>query len=278
MDTEKIIKIYDEVKSDFKFITNSTVRNKIILSLNQFPQDLYELKDKLNLKSSPILREIKLLQKQNLVYKENNHYFLSPQGKIISLKLESLINAFLTMKNKKIWLNHDISSIPPYFMRNIGCLRDSFMIESTLSDIRKPNTHYKKMLSSVSKIKAVSPIYDYSYVEVYLNSLQKDIEVDLIFTEPVMQKINEIFNQKEIIETISNSKNLGIWKIEAELKIAFTVTEEFFSMGLFLENGTYDSTLNLVSKDEKAITWGNRLFEYYLKDAQKVAINFISKN
>lgn len=271
METKNILKIYDDVKTDFKFITSSSIRNKIILSLNESPKELNDLKKNLNLKSSPILREIKSLQNQNFIFQKENQYFLSPPGKIISLKSKSLINT-LAAKNKKIWLNHDISSIPPEFIRKIECLSDSFVIESTLTNIIKPHTNYRKIISDVSNIKAVSPIYDYSYVDLYLKSLQNNAKIDLIVTDPISKKIKEISRQKEIEKIISSSKNLRLWKTNAELKIAFTVTEKFFSMGLFLEGRTYDPTINLVSKNKKAINWGSQLFEYYLKNAEKITI------
>ncbi len=270
METGNILKVYDEVKSDFKFITSSGVRKKIILSLNESPQSVDDLKNRLNIKSSSILREIKLLKNHNIVFNENKHYTLSPQGRIISLKYESMINTLLTIKNNKIWLNHDISSIPSKFLRKIDCLSDSFIIESTLTNIINPNTRYKKMIADVSEIRALSPIYDYSYVELYLKCLQNNAAIDLLVTSPVLEKINEICKRKEILDVISSFKKLEIWKTDEELKIAFTVTEKFFSMGLFLEGGTYDPTINLVSKNEKAIGWGTRLFEHYLKTAEKI--------
>jgi len=270
METEDIFKVYDEVKSDFKFITGSSIRKKIILSLNESPKSLNELKIKFNIKPSSIIREIKLLQMENIIFKENDLYFLTSKGKIISLKSESLINAFLTVKNNKIWNDHDISSIPPKFLSKIGCLSDSFVVESTFTNIINPNTNYKKMIAHVSEIRAVSPIYDYSYVELYLKSLQNYSKINLIVTNPVLEKLKDVYEENRIKKILSSCRALEIWKTDEELKIAFTVTEKFFSMGLFFEGGTYDPTINLISKNEKAIRWGNELFDYYLQKSEKI--------
>lgn len=55
-----------------------------------------------------------------------------------------------------------------------------------------------------------------------------------------------------------------------ELKIALTVTENSFSMGLFTKDGEYDYTRDLLSNSPKAIEWGEDLFRHHLKDARRL--------
>ena len=55
-----------------------------------------------------------------------------------------------------------------------------------------------------------------------------------------------------------------------ELKIAFTVTDTFLSLGLFTLDGRYDVTMDLVSEDKKALKWGLDLFEYFRKKSRRV--------
>ena len=65
------------------------------------------------------------------------------------------------------------------------------------------------------------------------------------------------------LENYISMDNLKIWQIDNDVKIAFTVTDKFLSLGLFSSTGEYDSTKDLVSDDPDALAWGNRLFDYY---------------
>lgn len=64
---------------------------------------------------------------------------------------------------------------------------------------------------------------------------------------------------------------LKIYLID-DLKIALTVTENLFSMGLFDLNGQYDYSTDLISLDPESIHWGEEVFHDYLKQARKVEL------
>jgi predicted transcriptional regulator len=68
-----------------------------------------------------------------------------------------------------------------------------------------------------------------------------------------------------------NEGQLKIYLID-DLKIALTVTENLFSMGLFDLNGQYDYSMDLISQDPESIHWGEEVFQDYLKRARKVEL------
>ena len=51
---------------------------------------------------------------------------------------------------------------------------------------------------------------------------------------------------------------------------AYIVTDKYLSMGLFMKNGVFDSTKDVVSNDPSAIRFGEDLFSYYLKRSHPV--------
>ena len=72
----------------------------------------------------------------------------------------------------------------------------------------------------------------------------------------------------ELGELVSREK-LKIWTMDQDIKVAFTVTDKFISLGLFTTSGEYDTTKDLVSDHPDAVEWGNNLFEYYRDKAHK---------
>lgn len=269
MDTANILNLYDDVKDNIKFITASSVRTKIILSLIQETKNLTALKNELNFESSSALRELKKLEDRDIIYKKENEYSLSSFGKVYATRSKDLFEfIYVIKKHEKIFLGHHIDGIPSDLLREIKHLKDSSIIESTPLNIIKPHTNYAKLLSDALSIKGVSPIFYYPYIDLYTKKLKENADVDLILTPLILDKVLETAN-KENIKKVLKSGILKLWKIDEDVKIAFTVTDKFLSLGLFSADGLYDATMNLVSFDEDAIKWGNELFDYYLRKAHR---------
>ena len=85
MDILGTLNRYEDIKGDIKFVTTSSVRTKIILSLNNGNKDLNTLKNELGLESSAALHSLKKLQGQNILIKKENEYSLSPVGKLYAI-------------------------------------------------------------------------------------------------------------------------------------------------------------------------------------------------
>ena len=277
MDTIDTLNNYDDIKEHIKFFTTSSVRTNIILSLNRGNKDLNGIKAELNLESSAALHALKKLENQNIIVKKEDKYSLSSFGKIYAIKSESLFKSFYAIKKcKKIWLDHWINGIPNELIKEMGCLRNSFLVESTPTDIIKPHSHYAELISKSHKIKGVSPIFYYPYIDLYRKVLKQNADLELVLTPLILDKTSETAGV-EILKKAITSKGLKLYKIDEDIKIVFTVTENFLSIGLFSIEGLYDATINLISHDADAIAWGNKLFEYYHQKAEKVNLDYFNK-
>ena len=59
--------------------------------------------------------------------------------------------------------------------------------------------------------------------------------------------------------------------------MALTVTDKFFSLGLYTKEGGYDPLKTLLSEDKDAILWGDKLFEHYRQKADKIELRRLDK-
>ncbi len=271
MPVPDILNFYEEVKDDLKFHSISGVRIKIMISLSEGPKKTKELRELTGMQSSTILHGITELEKQDLILKEGDSFFLSEIGKIMTLKLEDMIKTSVSLKKfQKLWINHKIDAIPPELLMEIGDLSNSELIESDNIDVFKPHGTYVQKVLQSKEIKGASPIFYDDYTKIFKSLVYNDIKVDLILTEDILNKTTESLDEgindlKELIAT----GNLTLWKLKGDIKIAFTVTDNFLSFGLFIEKGAYDITKNLISEHNDAIIWGNKLFEYYRQKSEK---------
>ena len=63
--------------------------------------------------------------------------------------------------------------------------------------------------------------------------------------------------------------NLELYELD-EIRVAFTLANGSFFMGLYYLDGIYDAASDFVSTGPDAHRWGMELFNYYLSKATKL--------
>lgn len=280
MDAENNLKLYEEVADDLKFHTISAVRMKIIILLSHGHAKTKHLRELTGMQSSTILHGINDLEKEGIVLKDSDDYYLSEIGEIIALKLIDTIKTLNTLKKgQSLWLNHEINAIPKELLMDIGCLSNSKLITADNTNISKATEAYNDMMLSANDVKGVSPFFHQDFVATFEKLLEnKEINVKLILTDEVLKEIIKYIgpNIKKFIWLMTN-ENLNIFLLNESPKIGITVTDKFISLGLYTKKGSYDILRDLISEDPDAIEWGCKLFEHYRKKADKVELKRIDK-
>lgn len=277
MGTNNILNQYEDVKYELKLLTTSNIRSKIILSLNKGDKQLSDIRNELQLGSSTILRAMEKLKHADIVIKNDNEYSLSPYGKLSAIKFEDMLNShYAIKKNETLWLEHQIDGIPQYLLEDIGCLSDSLIIKATSTDVVKPYTYFAELFTESRKIRNISPIFYNQYIFLYKKVLKKAANLELMLTPLILDRLIESMGIAELKNLIlSNGLKIGV--IDEDTNIIFTVTEKFVSIGLLSNEGQFDGTMKLFSFNPNAIEWGNRLFEYYLKKAQLIDLDYFEE-
>ncbi|WP_414469426.1 helix-turn-helix transcriptional regulator [Methanobacterium sp. ACI-7] len=265
------LKIYGEVKDILKFNAISAVRIKIMISLFYKSQKTKDLREITGIQSSSILHGVNDLEKEGIVVRRGDDFYLSEMGKIWVPQLINIIKTqYVLKKFHKLWLNHTIESIPQDLLNEIGDLNNSQLLESESTDVYKVHENHIHVVMNSKEVKGVSPIFYPNYPEIFRGLIERDINVELVLTDDVFKKTIESLDQGiEDLKKLISTGNLNLWILNEEAKIAFTLTDKFMTMGLFSVDGMYDTTKNLVSDHIDTITWGKKLFEYYRQRADK---------
>ena len=262
---EKALGLYEDVKSDMKFFVSSDVRSKILISLMQKPKNLPILRQEIDFSSSTILHAMYQLENKKFVFKESGNYSLTQMGELAALKLVNLMKSFSSMnKLQNILLNHEIEVIPHQLLQGIECLEKGQILESKPNNLIQPyQTISDKVLNS-KNVKIISSVFYPFFVDVLKNSCRNDGILQILMTQEVGNIILSDF-RSEI--SIMGKPNIHLWKTDNELKLCLVLADDFMAMGLFLDNGVYDSNRFLISNSEESIIWANELFKYYLDKA-----------
>ncbi|WP_457751349.1 helix-turn-helix transcriptional regulator [Thermococcus sp.] len=256
-----------------KMLMASNVRYKVLLALSEGPKTLGEIHSMVGSTKSTISHALSDLMDENLILQdpETKEYMLTNVGYLVFLQMRNITEALDTIKKfEEFWLTHDLSGIPEELLLQIGDLKDAEIHTTTPEYLKLPHDVYMGLIKTSKWIRGVSPILFADYPEEFLGlAFGEEVDIEIITTRTVYEKLVEL-SPPEAVERVKNLPNVKLYVIEENPKIAFTVTDNFLSLGLFLPNGTYDMMTDLISTSERARKWGIELFEHYKRDAKRV--------
>jgi predicted transcriptional regulator len=251
-----------------RLVICSDLRKNLLMCLNEGKKALGDLRIELNISSTTAIHALRELEKSNLAFQDKDkNYALTKIGRIITLKVADFSNAVeVLQKHERFWLEHDLTGIPEHLMEKIGWLKNSNIIQIDSLDIVKTHESFVQFIKPAKWIKGVTPVFSSDYPVVFTKIIEKNVSTQVILTDAVLKKSIDAMGKENFDRLISNY-NFDLLATNENLKIAFTVTDGFLSLGLFTNNGIYDPTHDLIATDNKAIKWGIELFEHYRENA-----------
>jgi predicted transcriptional regulator len=260
---------------DYLSPIRSELKQKIILDLLNGEKKISELKTDVETIETSILHVLKEFENLNLTTKTSGTYSLTSLGIIEAQLCQDVIStAEVIEKFKDFWLTHDIKPIPPHLTSRLGALKDSTLIRTEKTELGQVYTNFLQILMTSKKVTGISPIFHPDYVPVVEQLLSQGNNVDLILTTAVLNKTLSTAH----LDLLKKNFVEGTLKIflNEDLRVALTVTEKNFSLGLFTLDGDYDDNMDLISINPKAIQWGEEFFQHKLKESRRIGPEALS--
>ena len=210
------------------------------------------------------MHALRELAKEHLTYQdEKRNYSLTNVGEIVMRKLEEINVAISVLtKHRQFWLEHDLSGIPISLLDTIGCLEDSEVITSTPTDLFKIISTYNLLLENAKEVPGVTPFFTEDMPVSFIKLVAKGGDIELIVTPEVLDAVLKHVDRSELKKALQT--NLKFFTIEPPPSLAFTVTDYFMDIGFFRHDGTYDWSKELLSYSESSLSWGRKLYQYYV--------------
>jgi predicted transcriptional regulator len=245
-----------------------------MLSLLEGNKRLAELKADIRTRETSILHALKNLEAVNLTTKSGGAYMLTPLG-IMEAQICREYSSFAGVieEFKDFWLSHDVTAIPPYLLLKIGALKDSTLVRTEGSELGLVHKTFLEILQASKRIRGISPIFHPDFVSLFKQLLSQGDSVELIVTGAVLKKTLASADF-ELMKKYVEEHRLKIF-LRENLKVALTVTENIFSLGLFILDGEYDDKMDMVSFNHEAINWGEELFQDYLKGSGEIGVEVL---
>ena len=273
MTTAKEEKKQLNIQDRIRLAICSELRRNVLVALMDGKKGLSELRKTLEVSSTTAIHALRDLEKNKLIFEdEKRNYGLTKIGEIIALKIVDFVDAVdVLQKHEEFWLTHDLSGIPPHLMEKIGWLRDSNITKCSATDVFKVYYEFIDMLKDAKEIKGVSFMFFPEYPSIFRELIaKKRIDIQLVLTKEVLDKVLEAVGVEFLKNALTKEDSwFKLYIIKESQKAAFTVTDYFLSLGFFNHDGSYDWNRDLISYDKKAIAWGKKYFDWYLKRAER---------
>lgn len=247
-------------------LTFSEYRRKTLFLLRESPKTLTEIKDYFKVSNSEIHPRLKEMTKAGILERQGDLYCITPIGYALSRHFEPLLDTISAIEaNEDFWKDHDLSSIPHELLYHLKDLKDCTLVTEDFSFESHPQ--FIKNIMNAERVAGVSPVFNPGWPKMFLGLAKKGVEVSLIVTLKVFEKIKENFYLE--LEEGLTYKNAKMFICE-DTTVAFAVTDSFCSLSLFTKEGVYDSTHDLIGFDKNAIRWFEKLFKYHLDNSIEV--------
>lgn len=249
-------------------ISASDKRRNLLILLSSGPKEWDDIKKTLKVTSTGMLPQVKILEEENLIERDGRKFFLTPMGKVLTAQMQPLIRTMEVFdKNRKFWQDHNIGVLPHELLLNIGELGDYRIVELPDEDLFNINPFLTSLIQART-LRGITHTVHPKFPEFFTALAKKGVQSSLIFTPNVFKIVSE--NYTALLNEYLACPNASLYVSKENLKFSFAVSDTYFSISFFYNSGIFDSKHDVTSRDASALRWGDQIFSYYKKHAEKI--------
>lgn len=247
----------------------SEKRKNVALLLSNGPKTSDEIKSILELSSSSVMPQIKILKQNNIVVQKKHTYYLSQIGHLLVHHMIPLLGMSNTLEqNLDYWIEHDISKLPLSFQLRLCEFGDCDVVRPEPEAPHEFPVVLKKSVASSNDVYIVSSFFQPYLIEVYKKLDKKGVNVIRISTRTAFNKLIEKYVQ--VHGSAPSFKNIKFYIFEGSIDVpAVILTNGMLSLLLYTKKGIFPNNF-MISGSDGALKWGMDYFNYYLERSKPV--------
>jgi predicted transcriptional regulator len=247
----------------------SDKRKNLLLLLKNGPKTIEEIKTELEVSSSPIMAQIRILLKDGLLVQKDDSYELSIKGKLIVPKMEPLLSTFKVFDdNHDYWARQNLRILPPHLLDRIGELGPCKELVPERTHIFDYPPEIMNPLYRSKTVVEISSFFRPGYPSLYLDLAKRGIKVSLVLERSIYRKL--VSDYRKEVEEFINMENACLFVCDDKIELASSiVTDRFISLSMISKDGRYYNH-EMVSFEKSALKWGEDLFYYYRDMSEQI--------
>ncbi|RXE56126.1 hypothetical protein ABH15_08115 [Methanoculleus taiwanensis] len=274
MEKTSYLDIYDEFREEIQAIFRSRLLTQMLVALGGGSRSLSDLRDITGSSSQALIPKIRQLESAHYIESERGDYTLSPLGRIVEPEIERLVTLMgVLQRHRDFWIQHDIESIPPVLLKEIGDLYNSDIVRDVEENIFAVYTTFLNVLQNAKWVHAVSSIMSPAHAEAMMGAARQGKPVELVVSADLAGKLTAE-PYIDMLKSLADYRDFRIYVSPVSVRLGMTVADGCLSLG-FYKRGTdaYDAAVDLISLDPTAIAWGERLFQHYKQRSEPLVYN-----
>ncbi|WP_292487596.1 winged helix-turn-helix domain-containing protein [Methanohalobium sp.] len=247
----------------------SDKRKNLMLLLSKEPQNRDDIRNKLNVTSSSVMPQIKILEENYLIVKENEYYHLTEIGEAIVDKLIPFLETLDIFEGyEDYWENRNFDPIPKNLLTRIRELGDYNIIEPDLDNLFEIPQELLDGLKESNSVTAISSIFHPNYPSIFLDLAKKGADITVILQKAVFSRLKVDFQDQS--DAFINMENTDTLLYNDEMGVAsILVTDKLIYLNLLDKNGKFNHN-KIISYDDSAVKWGQELVQYYTNISTRI--------
>ncbi|MDD1677929.1 MAG: winged helix-turn-helix domain-containing protein [Methanomicrobiales archaeon] len=252
-------------------VTTSEKRKNLLLLLQSGPKSMDEIRATLKVTTTGMLPQIKILSSHGLVRKIDGTYTLTDLGGVIAIHLDRLLGTLAVFEQEKeFWKEHDLAGIPLPLRMRIAELGKYCIISSGEDELYESHSEFQEQILRSTRVHGYAPILHPIYPQFFLALAKRGVEISLVLTDSVFARIEKKYGDQ--LNEGLRYPNASLYVTVENIRLAFIVTDRYFSTGMFFQDGRFDTKLDVTSFDASALAWGEELFRHILAGARQVPL------
>lgn len=236
-----------------RFVASSSVRSDIVGDLAGEPATTDELLETLDASSSAIYNALGELEDATLLAEQSNTWTLTGSGRLVADVVQQRAQTEDVLADVNQYLQtHDLSVLPQQFRLRLGELQGATVLEATDTEPNRVVREVSDRLATATRASVVSPIY----IESYATNMPDSSASRLVLDEAVARSA---IAEQQSSESAPTADSLAVRV--ANVDFALGVTDAELLLSLPRLDGQYDSDAELVVERDRALDWGEELFE-----------------
>jgi predicted transcriptional regulator len=268
-----LLNVYEEFCDDIQGIFRSGILMQILIALGSGEKTLADLRSITGSSSQALIPRIRQLESFHYVESKPGRYVLTPLGEIVVPEIGRLVRLMAGIRRHgDFWITHDVACIPEPFRKSLGALYDATVLHAVAEDILNVHTHFLQVLDQAEWIHAVSSITSHDHADTLRRLALRGTPIELVVPQTLAEKLMTS-PYAYMRDDLVGVDTFAFYISPEPIRLGMTVTDTALSLGLYKrDRETYDLAADLTSCDRRAVSWGEQVFQYYKKGAEKLIL------
>jgi len=242
----------------FRDVLGSSVKTDVLLTVAAMPSETDQLIESIDASESAIYNALGDLDRRGLVRTVDGRREVTGSGQLVADLLEQQEN-LCRLLDDDYWETHDVGALPRRFRLRLTELAGAEPFRAPDTD---PHAAVRKVVDRVeeteSRLDIVTPIYQAEYELAMPDWEDARLVIDTTVLEESLERAGSLAEARIFDET-----EVRVMDVD----VGIGLTDDYVMLSLPTIDGQYDSRTEVFATGERALAWGQDLYDYYWERA-----------